>query len=130
MFLDNLGSDFYEILGASMPQFKIDFYLQEGTLMLGKKNFHILHTPGHSPGSISIYWPEKKALFPGDVIFYQGMGRTDFPQGSVMILKQSIERLSQLEIEYLLPGHGEIIKGKESVKNNFALVKKNFLGMP
>lgn len=96
-----------------------DFFLQEGDLAIGDYNFRIISTPGHSPGSICLYWPEKKALFSGDVIFNQGIGRTDIPGGDFDLLRDSIRSLQDLDIEYLLSGHGDIVVGKEKVQENF-----------
>jgi glyoxylase-like metal-dependent hydrolase (beta-lactamase superfamily II) len=79
----------------------------------------VFHTPGHSPGSISIYWNSQKALFTGDLVFKEGLGRTDLPGGNGSMLKQSIKRLAELEVDYLLPGHGDIITGAEKVSKNF-----------
>jgi glyoxylase-like metal-dependent hydrolase (beta-lactamase superfamily II) len=109
-----------------LPKFRIDFYLKEGELHLGEKAFHIYETPGHSPGSISIYWPEKKALLTGDLVFYGGVGRTDFIEGNSKLLMEGIERLSQLDTEILLPGHGEILMGREMVLQNFEFIRQNF----
>lgn len=114
-------------------KFEPDFYLKEGNLNLGKEgrlNFEVLHTPGHSPGSISLYWPDNAVLITGDVVFPRSVGRTDMPGGNGGLLKESIERLSQLDIEYLLPGHGtqfgSIIRGREKVRQNFAFIKINY----
>ncbi|MGC8811414.1 MAG: MBL fold metallo-hydrolase, partial [bacterium] len=71
-------------------------------------------------------WPEKKALFTGDVIFAMGVGRTDFPGGDGNLLRNSIERLADLDVELLLPGHGEIVKGKRNIQRNFAYIRTNF----
>lgn len=113
----------YRMLGG------IDFYLEEGELELGKEKFKIYHTPGHSPGSISIYWPDEKVLIVGDVIFYQSTGRVDLPGGSAFALKKSIEKLAELDVEYLLTGHQYgvpgIVEGREKVKANFDYVKRN-----
>lgn len=97
--------------------------LQEGDLKLGDLRFRVLVTPGHSPGSLCLYWEDRKALFTGDVIFHQGLGRTDLPGGDGDLLKRSIRRLAALEAEILLPGHGEVIIGKEAVQDNFRLVE-------
>jgi len=107
----------------------VDLYLQEGELSLGQANpikLQVLHTPGHSPGSLSYYWPQEKALFTGDVVFAAGVGRTDFPQGSGSQLKESIKRLAELEVEYLLPGHMQMIRGAQAVKNNFHLIRSTY----
>jgi len=109
-----------------------DMYLEEGELALGEEyhlGLKIFHSPGHSPGHITVYWPEQKVLIAGDVIFYQSTGRVDLPGGSAKALQQSIQRLSDLDIEYLLCGHPYghpgIIEGKEAVKENFDFVKRN-----
>lgn len=106
-----------------------DFLLTEGTLRAGTTELQILITPGHSPGSICLYWPFQKALFAGDVVFEQGVGRTDLPGGSGTQLKESIKRLCSLDIDLLLPGHGDIIKGKDEVMRNFSLVEEMYFGL-
>lgn len=125
-FLREVGGQFYRAMGVEMPDLKISFFLKEGELKLGSKTFQVIHTPGHSPGSISLYWPEKKALFTGDVVFPMGVGRTDFPGGDGGLLRDSIERLSRLDAEYLLSGHGEVIKGRQNILRNFAYVRSNY----
>jgi len=126
-FMLDVGKEFYAAFGMEMPEIKVDFYLKEGELKVGQKTFQVLHTPGHSPGSISLYWPEKKALFTGDAVFYMGVGRTDFPGGDGNLLRDSIERLARLDTELLLSGHGEIIREKKKVQQNFAYIRTNFL---
>jgi hydroxyacylglutathione hydrolase len=125
-YLLESGKLLFEMMRQPLPKFRVDFYLKEGELHLGKKIFHIYQTPGHSPGSLSIHWPERKALFTGDVIFYGGIGRTDFLEGNSKLLKESIERLSHLDIEILLPGHGEIVMGRDAVLENFEFIRQNF----
>jgi hydroxyacylglutathione hydrolase len=127
-YLSESGKLLFEMMGQPMPEFRIDFYLKEGELNLGKELFHIYQTPGHSPGSISIYWPGKKVLFTGDVVFYGGIGRTDFLEGNSKLIKESIERMSRLDTELLLPGHGEPVIGKEMVLQNFEYIRQNFYG--
>lgn len=100
-----------------------DFFLQEGELIIGDLEFHVLITPGHSPGSLCLYWPKHKALFTGDLIFSQGIGRTDLPGGDGALLKESILRTSDLEVEVLLSGHGEIINGRKAVEANFEMIQ-------
>ena len=125
-FLKDVGSQFYAAFGNEMPEIRIDFYLEEGELKLGDKTLQVLRTPGHSPGSISLYWPEKKALFTGDVVFPMGVGRTDFPGGDGMLLRDSIERLSQLDAEWLLAGHGEVIRGRSEILRNFSYIRSTY----
>jgi glyoxylase-like metal-dependent hydrolase (beta-lactamase superfamily II) len=115
---------------GSLPRLNVDVTLSD-ELDLGGVTLQILHTPGHSPGSISVYWPEEKVLVVGDVVFNRGMGRTDLPGGDLQQLKRSILMLSELDVEYLLPGHhygfppdhSGIIKGRENVQRNFAFLK-------
>ncbi|MGQ9508158.1 MAG: MBL fold metallo-hydrolase [Thermodesulfobacteriota bacterium] len=125
-YLNQIGRFLFEMMGKSLPPYRIDFFLKEGALRLKGKELQILRTPGHSPGSLSIYWPERKALFTGDLLFYGGVGRTDFPKGNSKLLVKSIERLSQLEVELLLPGHGEMVIGREMVLENFEFIRQNY----
>ena len=108
--------------------FQPQFFLDEGDLTVNGMDFEIFHTPGHSPGSISIYWIEKKALFTGDLIFKNGIGRTDLPGGNGNELKESIKRLKTLDVEYLLSGHGDVIFGKQAVEQNFEIIERQWFG--
>jgi len=96
-----------------------DFFVTEGTLDIAGTELHVFHTPGHSPGSVCYYWPRHKALITGDLIFKEGLGRTDLPGGSSAQLKTSILRMAELDLEWILPGHGEIIRGAADVRRNF-----------
>ena len=121
-FIKSLAPHYGAAMGIteSEPQ----MLLREGELQAGNMRFQIIHVPGHSPGSISIYWDQEKALITGDVIFYQGIGRTDLPGGNGQILRQSIKTLSGLEVEHLLPGHGETVSGRDLVKKNFSDIER------
>ena len=121
------GGTIYAMFGFSPPDIPVDLLLEEGSLELGDETLEIIHVPGHSPGSIALWWPSEKALFSGDVIFSCNVGRTDFPGGSSTRLKDSIHRLSKLEARYLLPGHMEIVRGDEAVKSNFDVVMRQIL---
>ena len=125
-YLLESGKLLFEMMGQPMPEFRVDFYLKEGELHLGKELLQIYQTPGHSPGSLSIHWPERKVLFTGDLVFYGGIGRTDFQGGNSKLIKESIERMSHLDTELLLPGHGEVVTGKEMVLQNFEFIRQNF----
>jgi hydroxyacylglutathione hydrolase len=125
-YLLESGKLLFETMRQPLPKFRMDFYLKEGELHLGKKTFNIYETPGHSPGSLSIHWPQRKVLFTGDLIFYGGVGRTDFLEGNSRLLMESIEKMSRLDIEILLPGHGDILIGKEMVLQNFEFIRQNF----
>jgi hydroxyacylglutathione hydrolase len=93
----------------SVPSPKPDQFVGDGdTLSLGSTTLRIFHTPGHSPGSISLYSAEDGALFVGDVLFWRGVGRADLPGGSWSILLESIRsRLFTLpDTTRVYPGHG------------------------
>jgi len=104
--------------GAPNP----DFFLTAGGLHLGDIYLDVLRTPGHTPGHLCFYWPQLRVLFSGDLLFKQGRGRTDLPGGSLEQLKSSLQRLKNLDIEFVLPGHGPIISGKEAVEDNFRII--------
>jgi hydroxyacylglutathione hydrolase len=108
---------------------KADVYLQDGTLEIAageKPPIRILHSPGHSPGHVMLYWSHRKVLVAGDCIFYRSTGRTDFPGGSPLELKRSIERVARLDIEVLLCGHPYghpgLLRGGEEIRENFELI--------
>ena len=130
-FHRTVGMSYFQMFGAKPPQVNPSFYLKEGNLSLGAKDdkvaVKVVFTPGHSPGSISLYMGEDKILISGDVVFAGSIGRTDFPGGSPSLLRKSIDELSQLDVEYLVPGHstemGSIIAGKDKIRRNFYTVK-------
>ena len=70
-------------------------------------NFELLETPGHTPGSICLYWPDEKVLLSGDTLFQMGYGRTDLPGGNMGQLIASLGHLFTLPADTLVyPGHG------------------------
>ncbi len=105
--------------GIPLETYEPDIFVQEGDLSVHGIDLEIYHVPGHSPGSVALYWPQKRALFTGDVVFAGGIGRTDLPGGDGDALRRSIQQLAQLDVEWLLPGHGEIVQGAEAVRRNF-----------
>jgi len=125
--LFTMGLDDYRLMkdlaGPSLQMPEPDFFLREGDLKLGSRHFQVIASPGHSPGSVCIYWPDKKALFTGDVAFFQGIGRTDLPGGDGALLKESIRRIAALDVEYLLTGHGNVVAGKDKVEANFRMIE-------
>ncbi len=67
----------------------------------------VIHSPGHSPGSICLYSARSGVLVSGDTLFNEGFGRTDAPGGDISALERSLTRLSKLPAETIvLPGHG------------------------
>ena len=114
-----------QLAGAlGVDNFEPDILLQEGNLKVGDIDLQVIHTPGHSPGSICLNWPKSKVLFTGDVVFNQGVGRTDLPGGDGRKLKESINKISRIEADYLLTGHGDIVSGRDLVVANFEEIKR------
>lgn len=114
-----------EILGdvkLSLPDevFEGDFSLKIGD----EDSIELIYTPGHVPGEISVYHPTSQILFAGDTI-YEGMPLTT-RFGGPKEWKQwikSLERLQQLDIKKIVPGHGNIC-GKEEIKRNIEYLEK------
>ena len=94
---------FADFFDGNMKPHKVERRLKDGDEIGGLK---VIHTPGHSPGSICLYDEKNRILFSGDTVFSDGVGRTDLPGGDEAELKKSIEKIKSLKIEKLLPGHG------------------------
>ncbi len=89
---------------------EIDVAAKDGDrLLVGATEFHVLHTPGHTQGSISLYIPAEEKLIAGDTLFLGSIGRTDLPGGDFEQIQRSIHyKLLPLPDEtVVIPGHGE-----------------------
>lgn len=129
-FYRQTGEGFFDFFGSRPPEVKVSLFLKEGALSVdgtGGTGISVFLTPGHSPGSVSLYRGKDKILISGDVVFQGGVGRTDFPGGNPAQLRSSIERLAALDVECLIPGHSmgpeDIICGKRSVESNFQMIR-------
>ncbi|MGZ4853044.1 MAG: MBL fold metallo-hydrolase [Halobacteriota archaeon] len=113
--------------GARAPKFRVDTVLTDGAeIDLGDTTLRVIHTPGHTPGSICLYEVQSKSLFSGDTVFpYGSIGRTDLPGGSSRDLIRSISRLVTLDVRVLYPGHGEVTANNvnEQIKQSLKLAK-------
>lgn len=92
--------------GISFKSFKPDYYVTDGQkLDLCGIEFTVVHTPGHTNGSVC--YIAENFMFSGDTLFHLSVGRTDFPTGSDVKMRKSIKKLFALEKDYIvLPGHG------------------------
>ena len=80
------------------------WYDEGDTFNLGGLTFEVLHTPGHTPGGVTLRCED--ALFTGDTLFRESCGRTDLPGGDMGVLMKSLKRLSDLPGDYeVYPGH-------------------------
>lgn len=86
---------------------KVTSYLSDGQyLEFGQLKVQVLHTPGHTPGSVCFLIG--KHLFSGDLLFKNSIGRTDLPQGSMSAIRTSLRRIATLNPDTIVhPGHGE-----------------------
>ena len=118
---------FAPIFGFRFKLFDPDIILKGGERFdLGETKLEVIHTPGHSPGSICLYEAKKKWLFSGDTVFaYGAFGRYDLPGGDLKKLVESIELLSKLDVENLYPGHEDVVEGnaKESILESLRIAK-------
>jgi glyoxylase-like metal-dependent hydrolase (beta-lactamase superfamily II) len=123
-------SMFAKMLGGTMYNMPVDIKLNDGdNIKIGNEKFQVLHTPGHSQGSISLYSKSSKSLFSGDTIFSNGsFGRYDFPGGDFGLIKNSIRRLANLDVRNLYPGHELFIEENGNVHMNMALNNISMIG--
>ena len=105
--VQNPGSDglplSIEIKGAAP-----DHFLEEGmSIHVGSLHLEVIHTPGHSFGSICLYLRKEGILFSGDTLFYRAIGRMDLPTGDPAAMRASLKKLSELPPDTrVIPGHG------------------------
>jgi hydroxyacylglutathione hydrolase len=107
------------MFGRSLKGMKVDKKLEEGDKI---SNFEVIHTPGHTKGGICLYNGE--TLISGDTVFADGgFGRMDIG-GDVNDMKESIKRLSNMDVQNLLPGHGPWVKdGSTHIKMAYDMLK-------
>jgi glyoxylase-like metal-dependent hydrolase (beta-lactamase superfamily II) len=111
-------------LGIATPeQTTIDTPARDGDIVrLGATAFHVLHTPGHTPGSLCLWIPAERKLVAGDTLFAGSIGRTDLPGGNHRQILASIkDKLFPLPDEAIvIPGHGpNTTLGQEKEHNYF-----------
>lgn len=117
-----MGRSMEYFLGVEGPEEpEVDRKLEDGDqLSAGSVELEVLHTPGHSPGSICLYSPEE-IVFSGDTLFAESIGRTDLPGGDLdQELASITERLLPLGDLPVYPGHGpSTTLGREKLYNPF-----------
>ncbi len=121
--LDNAqtSGSIFGVKVGSMPTIGTDLESIE-EIRFGKSVLRILRTPGHTPGHVAFFEPESKALFTGDTLFRESIGRTDLPGGDYSWIMRSIldELLPLGDDVHVYPGHGpESTIGHEVLYNPF-----------
>lgn len=112
------GSDglplFFQIQGTAPDR----FLKEEETVQVGSLRVEVIHTPGHSPGSVCLYLKDQNILISGDTLFCGGIGRLDLPTGDPEAMERSLRKLAGLPPQTrVIPGHGPDTElGKENVK--------------
>jgi hydroxyacylglutathione hydrolase len=101
----------------------IDSSLPNGhVISVGKLSANVMHTPGHTEGSVCIYFPAEQKLIAGDTLFAGSIGRTDLPGGSFETIMRSLhgDVLALPDETLVVPGHGELTTiGEERATNPF-----------
>lgn len=108
---------------GEMPAIDIDLDTRD-ELRFGTSRLEVLRTPGHTPGHVAFYEPASKALFTGDTLFRESIGRTDLPGGDYSwIMRSILDVLIPLGDEtHVYPGHGEETTiGHETMYNPFVV---------
>lgn len=99
--LDTCANDIYF---RFVPPEGTIYYKEGDEFKVGSLVFHVLETPGHTPGGVTLMC--ENALFTGDTLFRDSCGRTDFPGGSMEVQLKSLKRLYDLPGDYeVYPGH-------------------------
>lgn len=115
----NASASFFQLTIPQPPA--PDKMLAAGdVLQVGQLKVNVLFTPGHAPGHVSFYLPDHRIVFDGDVLFQQGIGRTDLPGGDHPLLMKTIrEKLMVLPDDtHVLSGHGNATTIGNERRNN------------
>lgn len=111
----------YGVKIGAMPTAEIDLETQK-EVHFGHTVLQVIPVPGHTPGHVALFEPESKALFTGDTLFRESIGRTDLPGGDYSwIMRSILDRLIPLGDDvHIYPGHGpESTIGHETMYNPF-----------
>lgn len=101
------------MFGREQPKVDVTFLEHGETVDCGDVELEVLHTPGHSPGSISLYDAGTRSLFCGDLVFMDGgVGRWDLAGGDYKELVKSYDKIMKLDIDNFYPGHGPSNEGE------------------
>lgn len=115
-----IGVDIDEVIDGSNPGFPAADTMIKDEETVFDSSLTVIHTPGHTPGSICLYSESQGILFSGDTLFFEGVGRTDLKEGDDTAILTSIkERLFVLPPETrVFPGHGPNTTIEREIRNN------------
>jgi hydroxyacylglutathione hydrolase len=113
------------VFGMEPVEFTEDYVLEGDVLENGTVKLEMRPSPGHSPDCVCFFDRAGAVLACGDVVFNMNTGRVDLPGGDAEALKRSIEALALLPVNYLLPGHMDVVTGAEAVADNFSFIRQN-----
>ncbi len=91
------------------------------TLHLGHHTFELIPLPGHAPGVIGVYVPEERAVFASDCLFYKS--KTFLPEATPADWLASLERLAGLDVDIVIPGHGDPLCNKQYLQEQASIIK-------
>ncbi len=121
-FLEDDCRSLYRLMNLKLPfskeQIDIRPIKDEQILHLADFSIRVIHTPGHTIGSVCFLW--NRFLFSGDTLFKNSIGRTDFPTGDAFKMKNSLKKLAAFldDTVKIFPGHDEATTWKWERKNN------------
>ena len=103
-----------KLFDEAVQPFEVDILVAEGSVIdLGGLRLDVIHTPGHCSGSICLYEPSRRLLLSADTIMANGVVGGVLVSGNISDYIASLDRLSRLKVERLLPGHGRISENAE-----------------
>lgn len=123
-YLVDPSKNLSQMMGYTVLLREADILLHDGdTLRVGRMTLDVIHTPGHTPGGISVIVSDgdEKIMLSGDTLFARSIGRSDLPGGDEEVLLESLKKFEGLpDSMRVLPGHGpETTIGEERIYNPF-----------
>jgi len=120
----NDGACLCSYLKMNFPKIEKSTVVREGDeIVTDGLNLTVIETPGHCKGALCFYEPDEKILFAGDTVFPDNsIPRTDLPTSDIKELIKTYEKLSELGVETIYPGHGKVIKEKKYIEKVAGLI--------